>query len=198
VLPLGVLISGLGAASWLVAGCHAREAGTPIGMSTAVPEAERVTPPAPPRVAWVDFEAARAWPEGAPPSRALSHRRDGSLIHVRVEPAGLEAYRTLAVDAPMPDGARVVAWHESPAGQLLGGYLLEKRGGSWSASEIDARGVRVAGDGSACLRCHDMAPTDHLFGLRAPDSGAVAPPAVAPPAAVKAPPTAESNVDSAR
>jgi hypothetical protein len=91
---------------------------------------------------------------------------------VRVEPPALDAYRALAVEKPMPDGARVMAWHESPQGQLLGGYLLEKRSGAWRASELDARGALVAGDGEACLRCHAMAPTDHLFGLPASASDA--------------------------
>jgi len=64
----------------------------------------------------------------------------------------------------MPKSARVVAWHETRAGQLRGGYLLEKRQGVWSAHEIDAAGALVPGDRAACLRCHEMAPTDHLFG----------------------------------
>jgi hypothetical protein len=144
-----------------------------------------------PRTVWADFAAARAWPAAAPPTRALVHRRDGALIHVRVEPAALDAYRALAVESPMPDGARVMAWHESLDGQLLGGYLLEKQRGAWRASEIDAQGALVPGDGAACIRCHDMAPTDHLFGLSAPiaegeGSGAapgVATPAARPPAA---------------
>lgn len=152
--------------------CHAPEPGTPVGVSTAQPEsgvasAKRETP----RVAWADFDAARAWPEAAPPSRALSHRRDGTLIHVRVLPAALDAYRALAQESAMPDGARVMAWHESPSGQLLGGYLLEKANGAWKASEVDAAGALVPGDGAGCLRCHDMAPTDHLFGLGAALTG---------------------------
>jgi hypothetical protein len=66
----------------------------------------------------------------------------------------------------MPEGARVVAWHEAPTGALLGGYLLEKRGGIWSPQELDANGSLVPGDHARCVRCHDMAPTDHLFGSR--------------------------------
>ncbi len=66
----------------------------------------------------------------------------------------------------MPEGARVVAWHETEAGGLLGGYLLEKHAGVWSARELDANGALVAGDHANCVRCHDMAPTDHLFGPR--------------------------------
>jgi hypothetical protein len=134
-------------------------------MSDAPPERSRREAAAAPRQAWPDFAAARAWPEGAPAAVALAHRRDGTRIHVRVEPSALAAYQSLAVDSPMPDGARVVAWHETPRGQLLGGYLLEKRSGAWSAREIDAQGALVLGDAAACLRCHDLAPTDHLFGL---------------------------------
>lgn len=66
----------------------------------------------------------------------------------------------------MPEGARVVAWHETPTGTLLGGYMLEKRGGAWAATELDAGGTLVPGDHARCVRCHDMAPTDHLFGVR--------------------------------
>lgn len=154
--------------------CGAAQPGTPIGMSDAAPE---TAPPPPqteqPRVAWPDFDAARAWPEAAPPAVALAHRRDGSFVHVRVEPAALPAYLELAVDSPMPEGARLVAWHESPAGQLLDGYLLEKRAGTWSATVIDAHGSLVPGSRDACLRCHDMAPTDHLFGRRSPATSAL-------------------------
>jgi hypothetical protein len=137
-----------------------------VGVSDAVPErSPRAAPEAAPRAVWADFAAARAWPEAAPPVVARVHRRDGSLVRVRVEPQGLAAYRDLASDSPMPSEARVIAWHETSAGELLGGYLLEKRAGVWSALEIDAHGGLVRGDGAACLRCHAMAPTDHLFGL---------------------------------
>ena len=159
-----------------IAGCAASPRGTPIGMSDAVPEHAPPAAVAVARVTWVDFAVARAWPEAAPAAPALAHRRDGTLIHVRVEPNALPAYRELSAEVGMPDGARVVAWHEAPSGDLLGGYLLEKRAGAWSAREIDAHGALVPGDHTACLRCHDMAPTDHLFGPRS------APPAV--PAAV--------------
>jgi hypothetical protein len=103
---------------------------------------------------------------------ALAHRRDGTRIHVRVEASSLDAYRALAVDTLMPEGARVAAFHEAPSGQLLGGYVLEKRAGVWTALELDARGAQIPNDGAACLRCHDLAPTDHLFGVtsRAPTS----------------------------
>ena len=66
----------------------------------------------------------------------------------------------------MPDGARVVAWHESPVGALLGGYVLEKRAGSWQAFSVAGDGALLPGNFSPCVRCHDMAPTDHLFGVR--------------------------------
>jgi hypothetical protein len=108
---------------------------------------------------------------------ALAHRRDGTLIRVRVEPKALDAYRALARDAPMPDGARVAAFHESPAGQLLGVYLLEKSSGAWAATELDAQGARLPNDGLACLRCHDLAPTDHLFGVTSRAPGRPAAPA---------------------
>jgi len=71
----------------------------------------------------------------------------------------------------MPEGARVVAWLEAATGNLQGGYLLEKRGGSWSGLELDSRGALVPGDHASCVRCHDMAPTDHLFGLRSAEPG---------------------------
>lgn len=146
-------------------------------MSDAAPE--RVTPPVvaeATRAPWLDFASAKAWPEAAPATIALSHRRDGTRIHVRVDPPSLVSYRQLSTDSGMPDGARVMAFHESPAGVLLGGYLLEKHGASWSALEIDAQGAVVPGDRAACIRCHDLAPTDHLFGLASrlappPDAG---------------------------
>lgn len=184
--PLRALIAPL-----LFWACHAPEPGTPVGVSTAVPEPETPRKAEPPSVAWPDFEAASAWPEAAPPTKSLGHRRDGTLIRVRVEPPALEAYRALSEESPMPDGARILAWHESPEGQLLGGYLLEKAGGTWRASELDARGALVPGDRAPCIRCHDMAPTDHLFGLRA-----AAPPAVAAPAVVAAPPAAQPPRES--
>jgi hypothetical protein len=141
-------------------------------MSDAVPDKAAEPEAAPRGAAWPDFAQARAWPEAAAPTVALGHRRDGALVHVRVEPAALAAYRDLSVEAAMPEGARVVAWHESRGGTLLGGYVLEKRAGTWAGLELDADGALVLGDPARCLRCHDMAPTDHLFGV----------PAGAPPA----------------
>lgn len=88
------------------------------------------------------------------------------MLHVLVEPPYLAAYRALSEETPMPDGARVVAWHQSARGELLGGYLLSKRSGEWSADELDAKGALLTGDRAPCIRCHDMAPADHLFGPR--------------------------------
>jgi hypothetical protein len=158
-------------------------------MSDAEPEPPRERPGAKKPAPWPDFAAALAWPEAAPPWVALGHRRDGTLIHVRVAPDGLTAYRALSAEAVMPDGARVVAWHEAPGGGLLGGYLLEKRGGVWSAIQLAADGSLVPGDRAACVRCHDMAPTDHLFGVRS------APP---PPAPLAPPNTGESIIPAQR
>lgn len=150
------------------AACASRQQGTPIGMSDAVPEEPSPELRAdPPSLTWPDFAAARAWPEAGPPRVSLGHWRDGTLIHVRVEPSSLAAYRELSVESGMPDGARVVAWHETPAGVLLGGDLLEKRSGRWMASELNADGALAPGDHARCIRCHDMAPTDHLFGVGA-------------------------------
>lgn len=153
-----------------LAACGGAGAGLPVGVSDAVPERSTPAPPPAPRPTWPDFEAARTWPAAAPATPARAHFRDGTLIHVRVEPPGLDAYHKLASESPMPADARVVAWHETRAGQLRGGYLLEKRQGVWSAHEIDAAGALVAGDRdrAACLRCHEMAPTDHLFGTPQP------------------------------
>jgi hypothetical protein len=136
-------------------------------MSDAPPEPAPSARPATPKALWPDFAAARAWPEAAPAAVALGHRRDGTLVHVRVEPSGLAAYQDLSVEAPMPDGARVVAWHESAAGALLGGYVLEKRSGVWRAFEVGGDGALVPGNFAPCVRCHDMATADHLFGIRA-------------------------------
>ncbi len=151
-------------------GC-APPSGSLVGVSTAVPEPSSPRPIAPtPHTEWPELAAARAWPEASPATVALAHRRDGTLVHVRVEPAALSAYLALTTDAPMPDGARVIAWHETPSGRTLDGYLLEKRAGSWSAAVINEQGARVPGPHAACLRCHDMAPTDHLFGRAATPS----------------------------
>jgi hypothetical protein len=165
---LSLLLVGCAALSLSLVGCAgSRGATTPIGMSDAAPEKAASQPAVvAPRTPWPDFAAARAWPEAAPASLSLGHRRDGTLIHVRVEPSALSAYRELAAEAVMPEGARIVAWHEAPTGALLGGYLLEKRAGVWSAQELDATGALLAGDHASCVRCHDMAPTDHLFGPR--------------------------------
>ncbi len=163
------LVAAFGLTAWA---CRAPEAQVPVGMSTATLDAESSRAPEPPRARWADFAAARSWPEAAPRTQALVHYRDGTLIHVRVAPPGLDAYRALAEEAPMPDSARVMAWHESPAGELLGGYLLEKSGGVWRAREVDARGGLLPGDGARCLRCHAMVPTDHLFGVRGVLDGA--------------------------
>lgn len=164
LVPIRAVI--VGALLAVVSGCGAKQPGTPIGMSDAVPERSEPAKERAPHAPWPDFAAARAWPEASPPSVALGHRRDGTLVHVRVEPAALTAYRELSTETAMPEGARVVAWHETPAGALLGGYLLEKRAGVWAALELDAGGALVPGEHARCVRCHDMAPTDHLFGVR--------------------------------
>ena len=175
LLPIRAVIVGLVTSALGVSACAAPEPKTPVGMSDNVPERAGPVPAVEaPRPQWADFAAARAWPEAAPPSVALAHRRDGALVHVQVEPSALAAYRALSVESGMPDGSRVVAWHETAGGVLLGGYLLEKRGGAWSAQEIDARGALVTGNHSSCVRCHDMAPTDHLFGVRSPEPSAPA------------------------
>jgi hypothetical protein len=168
-----------------VTACGGAGAGLPVGVSDAMPERSSPAPPPAPRPIWPDFEAARAWPPAAPATPARAHFRDGTLVHVRVEPPGLAAYHALASESPMPADARVVAWHETRAGQLRGGYLLEKRQGVWSAHEIDAAGALVAGDRTACLRCHEMAPTDHLFGALQPagvPAGAAVPESISPAA----------------
>lgn len=135
-----------------------------VGVSDAAYEPPRaVRTLQKPQATWPELEAARAWPEAAPPFAARAHRRDGTLVHIRVEPSSLTAYRELAVESPLPDGARVIAWHLSPAGQVLDGYLLSKQSGAWTAAVIDERGTLNPGP-PACLRCHDMAPADHLFG----------------------------------
>lgn len=155
----------------LAAACAGAPSGPPVGVSTAAPESSEAVEQAPALEPWPDFAAARAWPEAAPAMVALGHRRDGTLIHVRVEPSAHAAYRNLATESPMPDGARVVAWHTTREGSLLGGYLLEKRAGRWSAKELSAQGALLPGDGGACLRCHELAPSDHLFGVAARAAG---------------------------
>gem|GEM_PF-5798822 len=185
--PIHAVIFSVAAA--LVSGCGAAKQGPPIGMSDAEPERAREPQVVAKPVQWPDFAAARAWPEAAPPAVALGHRRDGTLIHVRVEPDGLAAYRALSAEAVMPDGARVIAWHEAPSGAVLGGYLLEKHAGTWSAKQLDAHGSLLPGDRAPCMRCHDMAPTDHLFGVRA------APP---PPAPLRTEGSGESIVPATR
>jgi len=129
-----------------------------------MPEAPRAAKPEPTREPWPEFTAARTWPQAAPPFAASVHQRSGSVLEIRVEPSALAAYQSLTVDSPMPEGARVVAWQKTPDGQLLGGYELEKRSGTWSARQLDRNGAVMLADTSPCLRCHDMAPTDHLFG----------------------------------
>jgi hypothetical protein len=171
--PIHGVISLVAWAAWLaLASCSSAPPRTPVGMSDAPPEAATPVTISAPRPVWADFAAARAWPEAAPALPALAHRRDGTLIHVRVEASALEAYRALATDAPMPEGARVAAFHETPSGEFLGGYVLEKRAGVWSATELDARGAQVRNDGAACLRCHALAPADHLFGVTSRASAA--------------------------
>jgi hypothetical protein len=187
LLPAAIALIGLSAAL-LGAGCARGGPASPVGVSTAEPDREPSAPPAAPRVRWADYAAAQAWPEAGPPSTALEHRRDGSLIQVRVEPSALVAYRALTVETPMPEGARVLALLESPRGRLVGSYLLEKRAGSWTATELDAEGGVVPGDRSDCLRCHALAPTDHLFGLPRP--------AVAAPVGVGAPAIKASGEES--
>jgi hypothetical protein len=154
----------LTSALWLTA-CAGAPAGLKVGVSSAGSESSTPKVPAPPRPPWPDFAQAKTWPEAAPPWTALGHFRDGTRVRVRVLPEVLTAYWALAAESPLPPDARVAAFHESPAGELLGAYVLEKRGGAWSALELDAQGGLVDGDPERCLRCHAQAPVDHLFGL---------------------------------
>jgi hypothetical protein len=151
----------------LMGACSTPPATAPIGTSAAVDDGLPTAAHASRSKAPPELAAALTWPEAAPAALARGHRRDGSRIHVRVDPAvpsALAAYRLLAVEAPMPEGMRIIAWHETPAGVALGGYLLAKSSGVWSAIEVDAVGNVIAADGARCVRCHDMAPCDHLFG----------------------------------
>lgn len=182
--PIALVLPGL---LLVVSACSPAAAGLPVGMSNAAPERAEPREAEAPHSQWPDYAAAREWPEAAPPVVAVGHRRDGALMRVRVEPSGLAAYRDLAVDSPMPSGARVVAWLEARGGQPLAGYLLEKREGVWTAQELDARGGLVPSDAGLCLRCHQLAPTDYLFGLPAagrPPAAAASGPkeSIAPPA----------------
>jgi len=155
--------------------CSPPPPGAPVGISDAAPEPDAPRVVAPPGPRWSDFAAAQSWPEAAPPARALVHRRDGSLIRVRVDPAvpeALAAYRALSSESVLPEGTRIIAWHETAGGALLGGYMLAKRAGVWSALEVDEHGTVMPNDRNhdrdACVRCHDMAPSDHLFGAARP------------------------------
>jgi hypothetical protein len=146
----------------------------PVGTSRAEPAPEpepeptsehhRARPLAEP--SWPHFSAALGWPQAAL-LKTLGHHRYGAAVRlrVRVAPSALSAYRDLATDAPMPSGAQVAALHESPEGELLSVFVLEKGAGGWTALELSARGVRVPSDGGLCLRCHVLAPSDYLFGL---------------------------------
>lgn len=181
-----LVASGVALGLGLGLACSPMAPQTPVGVSDAAPEPEPPRAAPPPGPAWSDFAAARSWPEAAPPMRALVHRRDGAHIHVRVDPAipgALAAYRALSTETAMPEGSRIIAWHETSSGQALGGYLLQKRGGVWSPLQIDAQGSVMPNDGerddSACMRCHDMAPTDHLFGTPH-SSGSVETESIAP------------------
>ncbi|HEY6078332.1 MAG TPA: hypothetical protein VIW29_05990, partial [Polyangiaceae bacterium] len=130
LVPAAIVLLALSTA--LGTGCASSPAASPVGISSAGPDQAEAAAPAAPRQRWPDYEAARAWPAAGPPSTARGHRRDGSLLEVRVEPPALAAYQQLAVDSPMPEGARVLAWLRGPRGALLAGYLLEKRAGAWS------------------------------------------------------------------
>src|SRR6188768_3114199 len=66
------------------AGCARSPAATPVGVSSAAPDQAQATASAAPRQRWADYDAARAWPAAGPPSTAQGHRRDGSLLEVRV------------------------------------------------------------------------------------------------------------------
>jgi hypothetical protein len=162
--PIRAAISSWIALLAAASACSAAPSGPKVGVSTAGSERVSAPPVEARRELWSSFVAARAWPEAAPSFVARVHRRDGTHVRVHVDPASLDAYRQLAVDSPMPAEARVVAWHETPVGELLGGYVLEKRAGTWSALEVDAAGQVVPGDRAPCLRCHELAPSDYLFG----------------------------------
>jgi len=102
---------------------------------------------------------------GRGPSEHLGGRFERT---VRVNDAA-KSYGQLAASGPIPDGALIVQQHHVPGSDAVyGTFVMLRRGGdepSWELTVVDARG-RVAARGAlrSCLRCHQEAPHDGLFG----------------------------------
>jgi hypothetical protein len=106
------------------------------------------------------------WPEVGQASPPLGHLGAAGLrLRVRVEPSALSAYAALATEAPLPNGSRLAAFHESAEGELRSVYVLEREAAGWRALELAPDGTIATSDAARCLRCHAMAPYDGVFGV---------------------------------
>jgi hypothetical protein len=121
-----------------------------------------------PKVPWREFDEAKKFPEARAPFTSLGHGALNYSIDVRVDPAHLEAYRTLSPGGALSPGAIVIATHQSQrVVDATSVYVMMKHAPStWEFLVLDADGVvDTDGDRSLCERCHAEAPADHLFGL---------------------------------
>jgi hypothetical protein len=144
-----------------------------LAWGAACASAEQPLPPLAPAVSsprWERLAAASQWPEAAPPFASRGHGA-GFIVTVRVEPAGLEAYRGIVSGGVFAEGTSNAVFHRDSAGTAGSIYAMEKRSGAWRFTAANADGTLLEGDLGLCRRCHDDSPADHVFGAPRPRDG---------------------------
>jgi hypothetical protein len=154
----------------------------------------REEPPAP----WSRFaELASLPPLNAKPFVNRGHDRERGFADLRVSPVARDAYIGLVSDSVLPEGSLVaLVFCDETRTEQRSVYAMQKDAKGWQFFALDATGrPKPEVDLGVCLRCHEGAPADDLFGLPrsaelTPNPAALAPAAssASPPATAEAPP----------
>lgn len=115
------------------------------------------------------------------------HDRERGFADVRVSPLARDAYIGLVSDSVLPVGSLVaLAFCDETRTRQRSVYAMQKDANGWQFLALDAAGrPDPEVDLTACVRCHEGAPADELFGL--PRSAELAPPPPAPAEAAAVP-----------
>lgn len=147
------------------------------GESFAAPEP---TPPPAPRARPIPEEKRQPWAHAARKLTALElrgaseHDDDRYERTLSVSPEQVERYRHLTQGTVMPAGTIILQRHHEPGQEAVAvRYAMVKKEGppdAWQFVVLDDA-LRVAADAqlTLCVRCHQEAPFNGLFGLPARD-----------------------------
>jgi hypothetical protein len=125
------------------------------------------------------------------------HDRERGFADLRVSSFARDAYIGLVSDSVLPEGSLValVFCDETRTAQRSV-YAMQKDANGWQFLALDAAGrPDPEVDLAACVRCHEGAPADDLFGL--PRSAELAPPPLAPSETTAIPSASATSESSA-